>query len=257
LLRLYTISFLVIITLNTTVYSQVGITTVGVQIKPIIPINYFGAGPIQVSNEYASLDLSSKLGYSFGMVVRHGFTKMISLESGINYTRRNYNIFGTSNYEYIVSINPITNDTTFNINSSDKADFGFISYELPIQGLIYIRIGEFVYMNASIGLGVNFYASDVTSKGENNYIDHYSERARWINASFLSNLGLELRTKEKGYFYVGASLNTPFNEITATLIKYYYEDDLSEKFDPIFLNGNYITLDLRYFFNPRIENKKN
>jgi len=79
LLRLYTISFLVIITLNTTVYSQVGITTVGVQIKPIIPINYFGAGPIQVSNEYASLDLSSKLGYSFGMVVRHGFTKMISL----------------------------------------------------------------------------------------------------------------------------------------------------------------------------------
>ena len=96
MLRLYTISFLVIITLNTTVYSQVGITTVGVQIKPIIPINYFGAGPIQVSNEYASLDLSSKLGYSFGMVVRHGFTKMISLESGINYTRRNYNIFGTS-----------------------------------------------------------------------------------------------------------------------------------------------------------------
>ena len=241
LLRLYTISFLVIITLNTTVYSQVGITTVGVQLKPIIPINYFGAGPIQVSNEYASLDLSSKLGYSFGMVVRHGFTKMISLESGINYTRRNYNIFGASSYEY----------------ANDQADFGFISYELPVQGLIYIRIGEFVYMNASIGLGINFYASDVASKGENNYIDHYSERARWINASFLSNLGLELRTKEKGYFYVGASLNTPFNEITVTRLNYYYEDNLSTKFDPVFLNGNYITLDLRYFFNPRIENNKN
>ena len=73
---------------------------------------------------------------------------------------------------------------------------------------------------------------------------------------FLSNLGLELRTKEKGYFYVGASLNTPFNEITATQLRYYYENNLSTKFDPIFLNGNYVTLDLRYFFNPRIENKK-
>tara|TARA_B110000014_G_C20106450_1_gene581928 strand:- start:948 stop:1670 length:723 start_codon:yes stop_codon:yes gene_type:complete len=240
-MKLTSIAFLVILTFQTSIFSQIGVTTVGVQLKPIIPINYFGAGPIQLSNEFATLDLSSKLGYSFGMVVRHGFTKSISIESGINYTRRNYNIFGASSYEY----------------ANDQADFGFISYELPVQGLIYIRIGEFVYMNASIGLGINFYASDVASKGENNYIDHYSERARWINASFLSNLGLELRTKEKGYFYVGASLNTPFNEITATRLNYYYEDNLSTKFDPIFLNGNYITLDLRYFFNPRIENKKN
>ena len=232
-MKLTSIAFLVILTFQTSIFSQIGVTTVGVQLKPIIPINYFGAGPIQLTNEFATLDLSSKLGYSFGMVVRHGFTKSISIESGINYTRRNYNIFGASSYEY----------------ANDQADFGFISYELPVQGLIYIRIGEFVYMNASIGLGINFYASDVASKGENNYIDHYSERARWINASFLSNLGLELRTKEKGYFYVGASLNTPFNEITATRLNYYYEDNLSTKFDPIFLNGNYITLDLRYFFN--------
>ncbi len=240
-MKLTTIAFLIILTFQSSIFSQIGVTTVGIQLKPIIPINYFGAGPIQLTNEFATLDLSSKLGYSFGMVVRHGFTKSISIESGINYTRRNYNIFGASSYEY----------------ANDQADFGFISYELPVQGLIYIRIGELVYMNASIGLGINFYASDVASKGENNYIDHYSERARWINASFLSNLGLELRTKEKGYFYVGASLNTPFNEITATRLNYYYEDNLSTKFDPIFLNGNYITLDLRYFFNPRIENKKN
>ena len=238
--KIHKIALLFFIGSLTGLNAQVGVTTVGIQLKPIIPINYFGAGPIQLSNEFATLDLTSKLGYSFGMVVRHGFTKMISIESGINYTRRNYNIFGTSSYEY----------------ASDKADFGFISYELPVQGLIYIRVGEFVYMNASIGLGINFYASDVASKGENNYIDHYSERARWINASFLSNLGLELRTKEQGYFYVGASLNTPFNEITATQLRYYYENNLSTKFDPIFLNGNYVTLDLRYFFNPRIENKK-
>ena len=238
--KIHKIALLFFIGSLTGLNAQVGVTTVGIQLKPIIPINYFGAGPIQLSNEFATLDLTSKLGYSFGMVVRHGFTKMISIESGINYTRRNYNIFGTSIYEY----------------ASDKADFGFISYELPVQGLIYIRVGEFVYMNASIGLGINFYASDVASKGENNYIDHYSERARWINASFLSNLGLELRTKEKGYFYVGASLNTPFNEITATQLRYYYENNLSTKFDPIFLNGNYVTLDLRYFFNPRLENKK-
>ena len=230
-----------IICLSTNSIAQQGITTIGIQVKPIIPISYFGAGPISVSIEdTASIEVSSKLGYCFGMVIRHGFTKSFSIETGINYTERNYDLIGSSNFE----------------NSQDNADFGFVSYEIPVQGLIYIRLDKQLYMNASVGLGINFYASDVASKGENFFIDHYSERARWINFSFHSNLGLEYRTKEKGYFYLGASLNTPFNEITATRLKYYYENNNSVNFDPVFLNGNYLTLDLRYFLPAKEKNKK-
>ena len=59
-MKLTTIAFLVILTFQSSIFSQIGVTTVGIQLKPIIPINYFGAGPIQLTNEFATLDLSSK-----------------------------------------------------------------------------------------------------------------------------------------------------------------------------------------------------
>lgn len=223
----------------TSIMCQQGVTTIGFQVKPIVPINYFGAGPIELTSDSAIINISSKMGYSFGMVIRRGLTKTISIETGINYTRRNFKLTGTSSFE----------------NSSDVGDFGFVSYEIPIQSLVYIRLAEKLYMNASIGLGINFSASDVASKGENFYIDHYSERAYWINLSFLSNLGLEYRTKEDGYFYLGASLNTPFWPIALTTLKYYYQNNDNVRFDPIYLNGNYLTIDFRYFL-PQKEKEK-
>ena len=237
----FTFVVFLMFSLKTKTFSQQGVTTVGFQLKPIIPISYFGAGPVSLAiQDTASLEVSSKLGYCFGMVIRHGFTKSFSIETGINYTERNYKLLGSSTFE----------------NSSDIADFGFVCYEIPVQGLIYIRLDKQLYMNASVGLGINFYASDVASKGEKFFIDHYSERARWINFSFHSNLGLEYRTKEKGYFYLGASLNTPFNEITATYLNYYYQDNDKVSFDPVFLNGNYLTIDLRYFLPSKEKKKK-
>ena len=124
------------------------VTTIGFQVKPIVPINYFGAGPIELTSDSAIINISSKMGYSFGMVIRRGLTKTISIETGINYTRRNFKLTGTSSFE----------------NSSDVGDFGFVSYEIPIQSLVYIRLAEKLYMNASIGLGINFSASDVAIK---------------------------------------------------------------------------------------------
>ena len=134
--------------INPTVCQQ-GVTTIGFQVKPIVPINYFGAGPIDLISDSATINISSKMGYSFGMVIRRGLTKTISIETGINYTRRNFKLTGTSSFE----------------NSSDVGDFGFVSYEIPVQSLVYIRLAEKLYMNASIGLGINFSASDVASKG--------------------------------------------------------------------------------------------
>jgi len=211
-------------------YSQSDLTTVGFQVKPIIPINYFGIEAVSVSDSFASIDVSSKLGYCFGMLIRQGISKSFSFETGINYTRRNYNLVGSSSYQ----------------NSSDKGDFGFVSYEIPLQVLVYIRLSEAIFMNASAGTGINFYASNVSSKGENNFIDHFSQR-RWINMSILSNLGFEYRTKDKGYYYLGVSLNSPISKITKTELRYYYENNSHTTFEPVFLNGTYFTIDLRYF----------
>ena len=222
--------FLSVFFSNTNNYSQSNLTTVGFQVKPILPINYFGIETVSVSDSFASIDISSKLGYCFGMLIRQGISKSFSFETGINYTRRNYNLEGSSPYQ----------------NSSDKGDFGFVSYEIPLQILVYIRLSEAIFMNASAGTGINCYASNVASKGENKFIDHFSKR-RWINMSILSNLGFEYRTRDKGYYYLGVSLNKPISKITRTELRYYYENNSSTTFEPIFLDGTYFTLDLRYF----------
>ncbi len=203
----------------------------GVQMKPIIPINYFGAGPVDLSDTITSMTINPKLGYSIGMVLRRDFTKLFSFETGINYTRRNFDI---------VTSEP-TRDT------SDIADFGFVSYQIPLQALVYIRLSDKLYMNTSGGLGIDWYASSVKSYGENGLIQHLSKKAYWMHFSLLANVGFEYRTEEKGRFYIGASFVNPLKPITNTVIKYYYGNTDSQRYETQ-LNGTYITVDLRYFF---------
>lgn len=207
----------------------------GAQVKPIIPINYFGAGPLDLSDTLTDLSVNPKLGYSIGMVLRRDFTNLLSFETGINYTRRNFNIVSSE----------AKRDT------SDLADFGFVSYQIPLQALVYIRLSENFYMNTSGGLGVDWYASSVLSTGENGLIQHLSKKAYWMHFSLLANVGFEYRTETKGRFYIGASFVNPLKPITNTVIRYYYENADYKRYNAQ-LNGTFITVDFRYFF----ENKK-
>jgi hypothetical protein len=210
----------------------------GLQVKPIIPINYFGMKPIILEDSIASLSISSKASYSMGMVMRKNFTDQLSLETGINYVRRNFLI---TSYE-------AARDT------SDASKFGFVNYEIPIQFLVYIRLSSKLFMNVSSGFGLNFYASNVQSRGDNLLIQHLSLKRYWAFPSFLTNLGFEYRTKEKGSFYLGASLVSPFDVITDSKINYYYQNNVFRAYQTN-IKGNYFTVDLRYFF-PTIKAKK-
>lgn len=203
----------------------------GAQIKPIIPINYFGAGPVDLSDTVTNLSINPKLGYSIGMVLRRDFTNLLSFETGINYTRRNFDI--------------ITNEAKR--DTSDKADFGFVSYQIPLQALVYIRLSENFYMNTSGGIGVDWYASSVLSLGDNGLIQHLSKKAYWMHFSALANVGFEYRTEKKGRFYIGASFVNPLRPITNTIIRYNYQNADTQRYETK-LRGTYITIDLRYFF---------
>lgn len=175
------------------------------------------------------------------MVVRHGITKSISFETGINYLKRNYNLHLD-----------IT-DTNF----FDRSNFGIVSYEIPFQGLVYIRLSDNLYINSSAGLSINFFASSVQSLGENNMLEHLSIIRSRSGISYLANLGFEYRTEKSGYLYVGVSLHNPFNPITR-YTKVRYEDRRNNQF--IYfqneLRGNFVTLDLRYFFHEDPTKKK-
>ena len=225
------ITFLVILLMGNFSIAQKGTTSFGLQLKPIVPVSYFQAGPLNLSDTIVDIEIKQKLGYSMGMIIRHNITDLISFETGINYVRRNYAIAATSK---IGTLN-------------DQLEFGFVNYEIPLQALVYVQLSKSIYMNVSSGIGLNAYPSHVISSGENLLLEQLSLRGRIIGLSYLANIGFEYKTEEKGNFYLGASLVTPLSPITETKIKYEYQTATFSEFTA-FLNGNYITIDLRYFF---------
>ena len=225
------ITVLTIFLIGTVSLAQKGTTSFGLQLKPIVPVSYFQAGPLNLSDTIVDIEIKQKLGYSMGMIIRHNITDLISFETGINYVRRNYAIAATSKIGIL----------------NDQLEFGFVNYEIPLQALVYVQLSKSLYMNVSSGIGLNAYPSHVISSGENLLLEQLSLRGRIIGLSYLANIGFEYKTEEKGNFYLGASLVTPLSPITETKIKYEYQPATFSEFTA-FLNGNYITIDLRYFF---------
>ena len=216
--------------------SQDSKTTFGIQYKPIIPSAYFNAANLSISSASYNFNLKPKYSNSFGMVIRRQINKTFSLESGLNYTQRNFKL-------------SITNSA---INLSDFTAFGMRSYELPLQLLTYVRASENWYLNIAFGISHNVLASDIFSYGEekNNFYFQNTYRKNGGYSSLLANLGMEYRTESKGYYYFGASLHRPWKAIGRIYPEY---DDktrntLEDKEFYIEMLGNFVTIDFRYFF---------
>lgn len=206
----------------------------GINTGAIIPINYFGAGPLELESNNSQITLSSKIGYHFGMMIKTNYNKKFSIESGINFLRRNFDLSGSSN---VTSL-------------KDNADFGYISYGFPTKAIVYIQLSDKSFLNTSVGASLDFYASAVNSKGENDFIFQYSERAKWINGAILADLGVEWRG-DYGAFFLGAGVNIPITTIAVTNLKFHYdESDYNNKIDnysPVFLRGNFFDIKIKYF----------
>lgn len=217
--------------------AQQTVTTVGIQFKPILSSELINTGAQLERVGNIGFELKPKGGYSFGMIVRKGLSKQLSIESGINFSRRNYNL-------------TITNDS---LNFKGQSDFSYIIYEIPIMGLVYVQLGQQTFLNTAFGVAFNFLPSDWDSFDY--YFEHYSARRSWVVPSLMANIGFEYRTYDKGYLYLGFSFNRPFSEIT-TAGALYKIDNVEQARTFFDVNGSYLTLDLRYFFNEPPDNKK-
>lgn len=217
--------------------AQKNITTFGIQFKPIFSSEIVNTGPQTNLEGGISFTIEQKLGYSFGMVIRKGFTKQLSFETGLNFTQRNYEL-------------SIFEDST---NFKGNSDFRYIIYELPIKGLVYVQMGENSYLNGALGITLNFLPSNWSTF--DSYFEHFSVRRSWIIPALIANLGFEYRTQDQGYFYAGFSFQQPFSEITTA--GFLFKTDQIEQERTFFeVAGSYLTLDLRYFFNEPPEKKK-
>ena len=214
------------------VKSQVTKTTFGIQYKPIIPTAYFNSTEIIKSSGSYDFNLKPQYSNSFGMVVRHKINTTFSIESGLNYTQRNFNLAVKNN----------------DLNLDDFTNFGMRSYELPIQLLAYVQTSEYWYVNVAFGISYNVLASDMFSYGEEseNYFQNTYRKKSGGYQALLANIGMEYRTEEKGYYYFGTSLHRPWKAIGRVFPEY---DDFNkdEEFS-LDLLGNFFTLDFRYFF---------
>ncbi len=232
-------SFLFFFTIIIIQYSiaQQKIITVGLQYKPLVPSKFFRSGDINFGDNNIDYSILPKMSFSGGMVIRRGFTKNFSLESGINFVRRNYDL-------------KVENK---DVSFAALKNFSIVGYEIPTLGLVFIRLGEKIFMDAAFGASVDFFPSDV---GTSEYyvsndikIESIAVRNhnRWIQASLLANLGYEYRTEKHGYFYFGSSFHRPFSYNYLSTVKY-TNGTFSEK-AAVEITGNYLTFDFRYFFH--------
>lgn len=229
------IAFLLFCLSSFAVIAQKNVTTFGIQLKPVIPLSFIGASEEIITNNAVNFTLTPRSGYSFGMVARHGFTKMLSIESGINFTSRKFDL----------SIQ----DGGF----TGKEDIKFVTYDIPLLALLYIQLGDDIFMNAAFGGSISFLPTDWATSDY--YYRHASFRSGWVVPSMLANVGFEYRTYDKGFFYLGASYHRPFKDFTTTNVGYYNNssnvNDINghDALASFKLDGSYLTLDLRYFFH--------
>ena len=204
----------------------------GIYGKAIIPSSLTGSPILTVSKDGMSNTITQELGYSFGGSVRAGITKLIAFETGINFTQRNFNI----------------DIALVDSNLSAKNTLGFIQYDIPLNGLIYIQMTKKWYLNASLGAAVGFKPTNVgvinlPGGPHTFYSSGFVKHKTSIDIN--GNFGIEYRTKKSGFFNLGASVRIP----TSPLFQYVavYKNQGYRTAVAGDVNGSYITLDLKYF----------
>lgn len=215
----------------------------GFQVKPIFPTRFIGEPTLVSRVEGYETTLSQRTGYSFGGVVRVGLTKFIALETGINFNQRNFNI-----------------DMALPDSSLyEKNDMSFVTYDIPINGLIYIRLAEEWYMNTSIGVALSYNPTNVgvkTIPATGQHIFRHTGLAKKVIFELNANIGFEFRTKKSGIFYLGGSGRVPFSPVFYLYSEYTYQGyhlETDAKNDGK-VDGSYLALEFKYFF-PNIKSK--
>lgn len=211
----------------------------GFQIKPVFPTRFIGEPELFLSRDGFETRLSQKIGYSFGGTVRAGITELIAFETGINYTQRNFDL--TMAYP--------------DSSSFARDTLSFISYDIPINALIYIKLSEKWYSNASLGLLLNYKPTDIgafNQPGGEHYYKHTGLTRSKVSFDVNANVGFELRTEKSGFFYVGGSGRVPLAPLFDLVADYVYEGNTVRLIGEV--DGSFLSVDFKYFF-PNIKNK--
>lgn len=215
----------------------------GVQIKPILPTQFIGNPTLTQEKEGFKTVMTQRVGYSFGGVVRVGLTKLIALETGINFNQRTF------------GIDMSMKDSTAIVSNR----MSFVTYDIPVKALIYIRLADKWFMNTAVGADIAYNPTNVGVKtiATGNDAFQHTGFGRKVNFEFNASVGFEFRTEKNGFFYLGGTGAVPFFPIFYLRSEYQYggvpqirtDAEANGKVD-----GSYLAIEFKYFL-PVVKSK--
>ncbi|MDR0802480.1 MAG: hypothetical protein LBE77_08055 [Fluviicola sp.] len=216
----------------------------GIVASPVIPNNFIGAVHTEMQDESKSMtaDFHNKWGYTFGATIRIGLSNSISLETGISQVRRVYNV-GIS---------------VPDSNIYAKQKLAFINYDIPLNALFYVKMTEKWYMDASLGISITHYPSDIQDSmqpGPKKAIFIQGRRTASTYFAINAGIGFEYRTEKAGIFFLGFGAKVPFKPPLFGVAILRQSGVGTEFFAYKPITAGYFTIDFRYFI-PTPKKKK-
>ena len=247
-----TILFLLIICLSFNIDAQIKNKNAtipsyfGLRVCPVFPTQFIGEKSLSLTQGNDDIvkintEITQKIGYSFGGVVRAGLTKVVALETGLNFTQRSF-------------------DLTMELPDSSISgtnDFKFIAYDVPINALFYIKLTDQWFMNASLGLAVTFAPTHIGTASlpkKRHEFYHTGLVRNKIGLDMNANVGFEFRTEKNGFFYLGGVARVPFKPLFDLYVQYDYTGTDYQSIMHGTVDGSFLSIELKYFF-PNIKNK--
>lgn len=213
----------------------------GLQTKVILPSDFLGPVKTSLLNEGFNSNLTQKIGFSYGALIRADYTKNITVECGINYIQRQFG----AEMNYTDSV----------VNISDTNNLTFINYELPITGIVKIQLSKNIYSLVGLGPSFTFKPTNVAliDLPGGKHLFYHSGSVKKFGVDLNAQAGFELRTKKSGYFYLGGGVKVPTAYLFNWGGKYGQQGSSESLIDFEKVNGAFLSIDLRYYL-PNIRN---
>lgn len=216
-------------------YNQLGKPNFfGFHYRHILPMQQMQSGTQKFSDSVLQTSITPQDGYTYGGMLRYGITDLISIETGLYYTQRHFQIQSTRT------------DSALTVDQRLR----FVQFEIPIQGNIGIQLSRSIYANAALGAAVLYKPTSVAT-----YVNPYDKHEfrqvglvdinKKIGFDIRTSIGFEYRNKKAGVFYIGGTAFVQLQPAFVLLSRYQYENFKQAAFGDV--NASGFGLDFKYF----------
>ena len=211
--------------------------TFSLQVEPLIPSDLIRSNNVKAYVDAVEFSSDPLRGIGYGAGVSYHFHPKLALQTGINYLKRDSKITATELNDFILELR-----------------YTVDNFEIPLTANYFVRLGEKVYMDGSVGFSFQFLPGELKSRKSlqndiGGYIYDFSQiswRNYWVMPVFRGGFGFEYRTEKSGSFYIGPVFRL-FSTLYYTQILYMH-NDINISNLVIKPAGDYFSIAFKYIF---------